>query len=138
MPTYIFRNRYNKVIRGTTSASSENHLFDKIDDQADPFAFEYCKTSTKTLWLDEEPVWLMFDASRSLISTNDSDKELIDSLKNKIDEAKFDNIPCFVMARNSLTAGDFIGAIQYISRDLESLMDLDKKLYDYTNFLISN
>lgn len=138
MPTYIFRNRYNKVIRGTTSASSENHLFEKIDEQADPFAFEYCKTSTKTLWLDEEPVWLMFDPSRSLVKTNDADKELIVSLKNKIDEAKFDNIPCFVMARKSLTAGDFIEAVKYISRDLETIMDLDKKLYNYMKFLISN
>lgn len=138
MPSYIFRNRYNKVIRGTTSASSEQALFDKIDEQADPAAFEYCKSTRNTLWLDEDPVWLMFNTDHQLVSATDSDQEIIDSLQKKLAEPKFDDYTCFVMARSHLAINDLDGALQRIRVDMDKLICLDKKLYDYINFLSHN
>lgn len=139
MPSYAFRNRYNKVIRGTVSVRSEDFLFNKIDDQASPFAFEYCKVTSKTLWFDEEPTWLIFDAeTQLLVSATDADNEIIESLQNKLAETKFNDYTCFVMARQDLAEGDLNGAIARIKVDLDKLICLDKKLYDYMNFLLKN
>lgn len=139
MPSYSFRNRHNKVIRGTVSVRSEVNLFDKIDDQTDPFAFEYCKVTSNTVWFDEEPTWLIFDAeTQLLVSAADADNEIIESLQNKLAESKFDDYTCFVMARQDLAEGDLNGAIARIKVDLDKLICLDKKLYDYVNYLLEN
>lgn len=60
MATYIFRNRHDKAIRGSVAADSTTILFDRVDDKADPFCFEYCKSSSDALWLDEDQEWLIF------------------------------------------------------------------------------
>jgi hypothetical protein len=60
MATYIFRNRHDKAICGSVAASSPTILFNHIDDKADPFSFEYCKSSSDALWLDEEHEWFIF------------------------------------------------------------------------------
>lgn len=139
MPSYSFRNRHNKVIRGTVSVRSEVNLFDKIDDQADPFAFEYCKVTSNTVWFDEEPTWLMFDSkTHELVAVTDSNKEIIESLQVKLAESKFDDYTCFVMARRDLADGDLNGALARIKVDRDKLICLDKKLYDYVNYLLEN
>jgi hypothetical protein len=139
MPSYSFRNRYNKVIRGTVSVRSEDNLFDKIDEQTDPFAFEYCKVTSNTLWFDEDPTWLMFDSkSNQLVAATDANQEIIESLQNKLAESKFDDYTCFVMARRDLAEGDLNGALARIKVDRDKLICLDKKLYDYVNFLLEN
>lgn len=139
MPTYIFRNRFNKEIRGSVSATSEQKLFDKIDEQADPFYFEYCKTGQKTFWLDDEPTWSMFEplqfddstTPHKLIIATDVCKEIIPSLLEKLMELKFDDYTCFVMARKDLENGNLESAISRIKVDIDKLICLDNKLYKY-------
>lgn len=138
MPSYIFRNRYNKIVRGKTSVKSEDCLFDKIDEQADPYAFEYCKLSRNTVWLDEQPVWLMFTTDNQLVQAVDSTKEIADSLYKKLSEPKFDAYTCFIMARHELAVYNLDAALMRIRVDLDKLISLDKKLYDYIQFLIRN
>lgn len=141
MATYIFRNRFNKVIRGTVSASSDINLFDKIDEQTDPFYFEYCKVGQKVFWLDEEPTWLMFKSteidetttSYQLVIATDVCKEIIASLKIKLAETKFDDYTCFVMARRDLDENNLEAAISRIKVDIDKLICLDEKLYKYVS-----
>lgn len=139
MATYIFRNRFNKVVRGSVSATSENSLFNKIDEQADPFYFEYCKVGQKTFWLDEEQIWSMFEnslnydfsAPHKLIIATDISKEIIPSLQKKLSESKFDNHEGFAMARLELQAGNLETAISHIQLNIDELMCLDNVLYKY-------
>lgn len=146
MTTYTFRNRKNKVIRGSITASSVNELFYKIDDKADPFSFEYCKTNQDTVWFDEEPVWLVFksfltlktETDHTLILATEATKEIVDNLQKKLSEPHFDNYTCFLMARSHLSIGDLDGALECIRSDIDKLSFIDKKLYDYVNYLIQN
>ena len=146
MTTYTFRNRKNKVIRGSVTASSDNALFYKIDVKADPFSFEYCKTTQDTVWFDEEPVWLVFksfltlktETDHTLILATEATKEIVDNLQKKLSEPHFDNYTCFLMARSHLSIGDLDGALECIRSDIDKLSFIDKKLYDYVNYLIQN
>lgn len=60
MSTYLFRNRHDKVVRGSISAKSVYELFNKVDDTSDPFSFEFCESKNDVIWLDEFSTWWIF------------------------------------------------------------------------------
>jgi len=60
MVTYIFRNSHDKAIRGCIVAKNEKELFDLIDHNENPFAFEFIKTDDKIFWIPDHATWSVF------------------------------------------------------------------------------
>lgn len=62
MSLFAYRNLNDKVIRGVVNCP-RGHLFNRIDEQASPFAFEYAKLSpSHNNWFEDidEDEWFSF------------------------------------------------------------------------------
>lgn len=63
-------------------------------------------------------------------------KEIIEYLKQKLSDSKYDDYTVFVMARKELESGDLQLALNRIRVDLDKLICIDKELYNYISNLI--